>query len=65
MNIMDGDVSDWKEGMALGFIILCLCLGIGGCCYLLQLGSAKEKEASRSIIITNSFNTLEHATTNR
>lgn len=50
---------DGWEWVGMGVFVLCLCLGIGGCCYLLQLGSAKEKEASRSIVITNSFNTLE------
>lgn len=56
----DSEIADWKGGMAVGFIILCIMLGIGGCGYLWSIGEARKIEAERNTItITNSFNHIE------
>lgn len=56
-NLIEGD------GYQIAAIILAICLGIGGCCYLAELGNAKRIQAERrTISITNSFNNLEKKT---
>lgn len=49
-----------NDGYQMAAIILALCLGIGGCCYMIELGAVKRIQAERQTIsITNSFNQLE------
>lgn len=60
---------DGWEWVGVGIFALCLCLGIGGCKYLTAKAEAIKADTkaklTTTLIITNSFNSLEHATTNR
>lgn len=50
-----------NDGYQMAAIILALFLGIGGCCYMIDLGAVKRIQAERqtTVFITNSFNQLE------
>lgn len=51
------------EWVGVGIFVLCLCLGIGGCEYLTAKADAIKADTkaklTTTLIITNSFNTLE------
>lgn len=48
-----------KDYIGQACVVLAVCLGIGGCTYLVNLSEAKLNESKRQIYITNSFNSVE------
>jgi hypothetical protein len=51
------DTSGFWDGLGFALVIFALCMGIGGCSYLIKKGNALESQ--HRVIITNSFNNLQ------
>lgn len=51
------DTSGFWNGLGFALVIFALCMGIGGCSYLISKGNVLESQ--HRVIITNSFNALE------
>lgn len=54
---MDKNTSGFWDGLGFALVIFALCMGIGGCSYLVSKGQALKYQ--NSLIITNSFNNLQ------
>lgn len=43
----DSEVTSAWEYVAIGFMCLLICIGIGGCCYLVQIGGATMSDKAK------------------
>jgi len=55
--IMGEDRSSLWEGLGFGIVVLCFCLGIGGCQYMGMRGVAKIREADAKLELAKQGNT--------
>ena len=47
---MNEEKSDFWSGLGTALVILALCLGIGGCNYLIQKGEAEKEKAKHPTV---------------